>query len=118
MISDINERAVKLAKRNVHLNGLNERVTVQHKDVNCLLSCHGAPRKRFDVVDVDPFGSPVPYLDSAIRALRNNSLLAVTATDMAPLCGVHTKACLRKYGGKPLRTENCQEQAGRFLAGC
>lgn len=118
LISDINERAFNLAKHNVHLNGLTERVTVQHKDANCLLSCHSAPHKRFDVVDVDPFGSPVHYLDSAIRALRNNGLLAVTATDMAPLCGVHAKACVRKYGGKPLRTEYCQELAVRLLAGC
>jgi len=118
LISDINANAFNLAKHNVHLNGLTERVTVQHKDANCLLSCHGAPHKRFDVVDVDPFGSPVPYLDSAIRALRNSGLLAVTATDMAPLCGVHAKACIRKYGGKPLRTEYCQELAVRLLAGC
>ncbi len=118
VISDISERAIKLAKYNVYLNGLQDRVTVQHKDANCLLSCHGAPRKRFDVVDVDPFGSPVPYLDSAIRALRNNGLLAITATDLAPLCGVHSKACARKYGGKPLRTEYCHELADRLLAGC
>ena len=118
LIGDINERAFNLAKHNVRLNGLQERVTAQHKDANCLLSCHGAPHKRFDVVDVDPFGSPVPYLDSAIRALRNNGLLAVTATDLAPLCGVHSKACVRKYGGKPLRTEYCHELAVRLLTGC
>ena len=118
VISDISERAVKLAKYNVRLNGLQDRITVQHKDASCLLSCHSAPRKRFDVVDVDPFGSPVPYLDSAIRALRNNGLLTVTATDLAPLCGVHSKACVRKYGGKPLRTEYCHELAVRLLAGC
>ncbi len=118
LISDINERAFKLAKHNVQLNRLEERVTVKHKDANCLLSCHGAPRKRFDVVDMDPFGSPVPHLDSAIRALRDNGLLAATATDLAPLCGVHTKACVRKYGGKPLRTEYCHELAVRLLAGC
>ena len=118
LIGDINEKAFNLAKHNVRLNGLQERVTVQHKDANCLLSCHGAPHKRFDVVDVDPFGSPVPYLDSAIRALRNNGLLAVTATDLAPLCGVHSKACVRKYGGKPLRTEYCHELAVRLLTGC
>ncbi len=118
LIGDITESAFNLAKYNVHLNGLQERVAVQHKDANCLLSCHGAPHKRFDAVDVDPFGSPVPYLDSAIRALRNNGLLAVTATDLAPLCGVHSKACVRKYGGKPLRTEYCHELAVRLLAGC
>jgi len=116
--SDINERSFKLAQHNVHLNGLQNRVTVKHKDANCLLSCHGAPRRRFDVVDIDPFGSPVSYLDSAVRALRNKGLLAATATDLAPLCGVHAKACIRKYGGKPLRTEYCQELAVRLLAGC
>ena len=118
VISDISERAVKLAKHNVHLNGLQKRVTVHHKDANCLLSCHGAPRKRFDIIDVDPFGSPVPYLDSTVRALRNKGFLAATATDLAPLCGVHAKSCVRKYGGKPLRTEYCHELAVRLLAGC
>jgi len=118
VVSDINERSFNLAKHNVHLNGLQERVTVAHKDAKCLLSCHGAPHKRFDIVDVDPFGSPVPYLDSAVRALRNKGLLAATATDLAPLCGVHAKACVRKYGGKPLRTEYCHELAIRLLAGC
>jgi tRNA (guanine26-N2/guanine27-N2)-dimethyltransferase len=116
--NDINTRAYRLAQHNVHFNGLEDRITVKHKDANCLLSCHGAPHKRFDVVDIDPFGSPVPYLDSAVRALRNKGLLAATATDLAPLCGVHAKACVRKYGGKPLRTEYCHELAVRLLAGC
>jgi tRNA (guanine26-N2/guanine27-N2)-dimethyltransferase len=118
VVSDINKRSFNLAQQNVHLNRLRDLVTVEDKDANCLLSCHGAPRKRFDIVDVDPFGSPVPYLDSAVRALRNKGLLAATATDLAPLCGVHVKACIRKYGGKPLRTEYCHELAVRLLAGC
>jgi len=33
------------------------------------------------------------------------------------LCGVHAKACVRKYGGKPMRTEYCHELAVRLLAG-
>ena len=115
---DINTRAYRLAEHNVQLNGVEDRVTVKHEEANCLLSCHGAPKKRFDVVDIDPFGSPVPYLDSAVRALRNKGLLVATATDLAPLCGVHAKACVRKYGGKPLRTEYCHELAVRLLAGC
>jgi tRNA (guanine26-N2/guanine27-N2)-dimethyltransferase len=117
VIGDINQRAFNLAKHNVHLSGLQECVTVKHKDANCLLSCHGAPHKRFDIVDLDPFGSPVPYLDSAIRALCNGGILAATATDLAPLCGVHAKACIRKYGGRPLRTEYCHELAVRLLSG-
>ena len=118
LISDINERAFKLAKHNVQINGLEKLVTVKHKDANCVLSCNASPKKRFDIVDIDPFGTPAPYLGSAIRAIRNNGLLASTATDLAPLCGVHVKACVRKYGGRPLRTEYCHELAVRLLAGC
>jgi len=118
LVNDINKKAFQLAKYNVKMNGLGECVTVKNEDANYLLSCFGAPRKRFDAIDIDPFGSPVPYLDSAIRALRNGGLLALTATDMAPLCGVHPKACIRKYGGKPLRSEYCHELAVRLLAGC
>jgi tRNA (guanine26-N2/guanine27-N2)-dimethyltransferase len=118
IVNDISTEAVKLAKFNIKLNNVLERVTVANDDANLLLSKHAAPRKRFDYIDIDPFGSPAPYLDSAVRALRKGGLLALTATDMAPLCGVHWKTCLRKYGGKPLRTEYCHELAVRLLIGC
>jgi tRNA (guanine26-N2/guanine27-N2)-dimethyltransferase len=118
LMADISEKAVRLAEHNVALNNLRGSAAVKHKDANLLLNSHSAPRKRFDVIDVDPFGSPVPYLDSALRALRNDGFLALTATDMAPLCGVHPKACIRKYDGKPLRTEYCHELAVRLLAAC
>jgi tRNA (guanine26-N2/guanine27-N2)-dimethyltransferase len=117
-VNDINPEAARLARFNVKRNGLTGRVVVTREDANLFLSRHAAPRRRFDFIDVDPFGSPVPYLDAAVRALRDGGLLALTATDMAPLCGVHPKACVRKYGGKPLRTEYCHELAVRLLAGC
>jgi tRNA (guanine26-N2/guanine27-N2)-dimethyltransferase len=118
LLSDINTHAYELANYNIKLNNLQEKVTLKHKDANCVLSCNASPKKRFDIIDIDPFGTPVPYLDSAFRALKNKGLIAVTATDLAPLCGVHAKACVRKYGGKPLRTEYCHELAVRLLAGC
>ncbi len=117
-LNDIKPKAARLATFNAELNSVEDRVEVSNEDANLFLSRHAAPRKRFDYVDVDPFGPPVQYLDSAIRALRNGGLLALTATDMAPLCGVHPRACLRKYGGKPLRTEYCHELAVRLLIGC
>jgi tRNA (guanine26-N2/guanine27-N2)-dimethyltransferase len=118
LLSDISTKALEMAKHNVQLNKLENIITLKHKDANCILSSNASPKKRFDVIDIDPFGTPVPYLDSAFRALKNNGLLAATATDLAPLCGVHSKACVRKYGGKPLRTEYCHELAVRLLAGC
>ena len=117
VINDISLEAVKLARFNVEHNDVSARVSVANDDANLLLNRYAAPRKRFDYIDVDPFGSPVPYIDSAVRALRNGGLLALTATDMAPLCGVHPKPCVRRYGGKPLRTEYCHELAVRLLLG-
>jgi tRNA (guanine26-N2/guanine27-N2)-dimethyltransferase len=118
LLSDINYNAYKLAQHNIERNNLQNKIVLEHKDANCVLNCNASPKKRFDVIDIDPFGTPVPYLDSAFRALKNKGLIAVTATDLAPLCGVHAKACVRKYGGKPMRTEYCHELAIRLLAGC
>ena len=118
VLNDINEEAARLARFNVHRNDLSNHISVMSEDANLILSRYAAPRRRFDYIDIDPFGSPVPYMDSAIRAIRNHGLIALTATDLAPLCGVHPRACVRKYGGRPLRTEYCHELAVRLLAGC
>jgi len=118
VINDISREAAKLACFNVEQNNMTKRILILNEDANLLLNRYAAPRKRFDYIDVDPFGSPVTHIDSTVRALHDGGLLALTATDMAPLCGVYPKACIRKYGGKPLRTEYCHELAVRLLAGC
>jgi tRNA (guanine26-N2/guanine27-N2)-dimethyltransferase len=100
------------------LNNVSDIVQVRNEDANLFLNKYAAPRERFDYVDLDPFGSPVIFIDSAIRAICDGGLIGLTATDMAPLCGVHPKACLRKYGGVPLRTEYCHELSVRLLSGC
>lgn len=117
-INDINDKAYRIARYNIKLNGLEDLVFASNEDANLFLSKSAAPNKRFDFIDVDPFGSPVPYADSAIRALKDGGMLALTATDMASLCGVYPKVALRKYGGISLRTEYCHEIAVRLLAGC
>lgn len=119
IINDINPKAYKLAMKNVKLNDLNDVVKAYNMDANSILSKYSEPRKRFDVVDVDPFGTPTLYLESSIRALnRKKSLLALTATDMPPLCGIYPQTCLRKYGGYSLKTHYCHETAIRLLIGC
>ena len=118
LLNDINPEACRLAELNAYRNNTSRLVSISNHDANFFLSQYAAPYKRLDYVDIDPFGSPVPYLDSAIRALRDGGMLALTATDLAPLCGVYPKAALRKYGGLPLRTEYCHEIAVRLLSGC
>lgn len=117
VLSDLNIKAVQLATENVSLNGVSDRVAVRHLEANLLLSLHAKPLSRFDYVDIDPYGTPAPYLDTAVRACKRGGLIGLTATDMAPLCGVHPRACLRKYGGRSLRTEYRHELAIRLVAG-
>lgn len=117
VMGDLNPLAVRLAEMNINLNAVSERVRVMLMDANLLLSLHDRPFGRFDYVDIDPFGSPIFFLDSAIRACSDGGVLALTATDMPPLCGLYPEACRRRYGGLPLRTDYCHEVALRLLVG-
>jgi tRNA (guanine26-N2/guanine27-N2)-dimethyltransferase len=111
-IGDINPNAIKLAQANVELNKLNN-VNIVHKDANVLLSENF---RKFNVVDIDPFGAPAPYLDSAIRSIiTKNGILCMTATDTAVLYGSYRKTCIRNYDATPLKGN--KELAIRLLVG-
>lgn len=115
VLGDVNPLAVKLATMNVELNGLSDVVTVRHEEANRLLSSRSSPGLRFDVIDIDPFGSPAPFTEASIRALRDGGLLMLTATDSPPLCGVYPRAAERRYGVRSLSVEYCHELAVRIL---
>ena len=117
VMGDLNPRAVSLAELNIRRNGVSDKVRVMLSDANLLMSSFSGPSKRFDYVDLDPFGSPSPFLASAVRCMRNGGLLAMTATDMAPLCGIYVMACMRKYGSVPIRVGYAKELALRILVG-
>lgn len=51
----------------------------------------------FDVIDLDPYGSVMPFLDSALAACKD-TLLCVTCTDSRVLCGPDLQKCFIQYG--------------------
>ena len=114
--ADKESNAVKLAQETALLNQVADRVVVVHSDAHTLLSDHAADR--FDFIDLDPFGSPAPFFEAALRATTDGGVIAATATDMGPLSGARPAACMRKYGVSPLRTEFEKELAVRTLASC
>jgi len=71
--------------------------------------------KGFDYIDIDPFGTPNPFLDAAIKRISRDGIIAVTATDTAPLCGTYPKVCQRKYWARPMRNEQMHEIGLRIL---
>jgi len=112
VLNDANPVATALCALNAEGNGVTGSVTVTRERLEGLLQ-----RDRFDMVDIDPFGSPVAFMPGAVRAVRKNGVLALTATDTPALCGTKPKPCIRRYGARPWRGDAMHEVALRILAG-
>ncbi|MDV0444714.1 tRNA (guanine(26)-N(2)/guanine(27)-N(2))-dimethyltransferase [Methanimicrococcus sp. At1] len=110
VLNDWKEEAVSLIQKNIEHNNLQESVTATCMGADKLL--HG---RKFAIVDIDPFGTPAPFLDSAVSSA--SFFLGVTATDTAPLCGAHLKSGIRKYAAVPLNNEFHSEMGLRILIG-
>jgi tRNA (guanine26-N2/guanine27-N2)-dimethyltransferase len=112
--ADKDPATTEAARRTVKRNGVDSEVTVVELDANLLLAQHA--EDRFDLIDLDPFGSPAPFFESALRAAKDGGVIAATATDMGPLTGARAAACFRKYAVRPVDCEFQKELAVRTLA--
>ncbi|MGM5484274.1 MAG: tRNA (guanine(10)-N(2))-dimethyltransferase [Nanobdellota archaeon] len=110
-MNDISEEAVKLIGKNAEHNSVSHNIVLSNKDADeFLLSMPGA-----DYIDIDPFGSPNFFIDSAVKRLSRNGYLAVTATDTSALCGTHKRACRRKYWADSQNDHQMHETGLRIL---
>lgn len=113
-INDYSEDACTLIRENIVRN--EEQLNCDEIDVSCLdandflLQSMG-----FGYIDIDPFGTPNPFLDSAIKRIQRDGILAVTATDTSALSGTYHKACVRKYWSIPMRNHLMHEVGLRIL---
>ena len=107
--NDFDENAIPYIEANIEINGL-ENCRASHSDMHCLFA-----ENSYDYVDLDPFGSPSLFIQSAIRGCRKRAVLAVTATDTAPLAGAQTPKCRRRYQCEPIRGYMCHEGGLRIL---
>lgn len=117
-MNDVSPTSLELAARSAKENEVVKTcVFSQEEACSFLLSRHGNEGDRFDIVDVDPFGTPSPFVDCGLRAVRHGGMLSVSATDTAVLCGVYPKVAQRKYLGRPLRTDYAHEIGLRLIFG-
>jgi tRNA (guanine26-N2/guanine27-N2)-dimethyltransferase len=86
--NDKDSLAVDLVKKNAELN--NVKITVTNRDVNALLY-----EVKAEFVDIDPFGTPSPFLLSALNS--STKYLGVTATDLTALECASRSSARRKY---------------------
>jgi tRNA (guanine26-N2/guanine27-N2)-dimethyltransferase len=124
--NDMSHDAVMLLKENLKLNEIKFedwkkeetrekdeelKVIISEKDANLFLD----ESIGFSYIDIDPFGSPNPFIDSAVKRISRGGIIAITATDTAPLSGTFEKTCERKYYGKPCRNAFMHETGLRML---
>ncbi|XP_072980015.1 tRNA (guanine(26)-N(2))-dimethyltransferase 2-like isoform X3 [Typha angustifolia] len=114
---DNDEVAIEACKKNIQLNGslVSSKVVAHVADARVYMLTHP---KEFDVVDLDPYGSPAAFLDSAVQTVADGGLLMCSATDMAVLAGGNGGVCFSKYGSYPLKGKYCHEMALRILLAC
>ncbi|XP_064478026.1 tRNA (guanine(26)-N(2))-dimethyltransferase-like [Ornithodoros turicata] len=113
LANDYSRQAVESMRANIEHN--NVAHLVEPNEGEAALLMHKYKSSRFDVVDLDPYGSPAPFLDSAVQAVKDKGLLLVTCTDMAVLCGNASETCRAKYGSVSLKTKCCHELALRII---
>jgi len=83
LANDWSSQAVESIQKNVDHNSVQDIVTPSNGDASMVMYQHKTFKNRFDVIDLDPYGSPSPFLDAAVQSVADGGLLCVTATDMA-----------------------------------
>ncbi|MFA5105573.1 MAG: hypothetical protein WC506_01300 [Candidatus Micrarchaeia archaeon] len=112
---DANKRLAKLIESNALANKLKKsEFKVAIEDFNVHYSKPG-----YDFVEIDPFGTPAPFIYNAMNQFRYKkaAYLSLTATDTAVLCGARHDACIKNYNSVPLNNDCCHENAIRILIG-
>lgn len=100
VMGDISPTAIENIKKNFKYNkiSLDKTKLIVGDAINTITSQY------FHFIEIDPFGTPVPFLDSAIQRMKHEGILSVTATDTAALCGTYPKTTQRRYGIKIQKT--------------
>ena len=102
--ADLDQEALEYAQQNC------PGVEFRNEDSRQVLLSSG-----WQWVDIDPFGSPVPFLDSAMQSSARRAVMEITATDTAALTGSSARACLRRYGAKIRTDQMAHDSALRLL---
>ncbi|KAI9757785.1 MAG: RNA methyltransferase tRNA(m5U54)methyltransferase [Chaenotheca gracillima] len=120
--NDLSQEATRAIKLNVQHNKLEDRI--QTKTMNALAYMYsgvgmppgqGVPFK-YDVIDLDPYGTAGPFLDAAVQAVGDGGLLCVTCTDSGVFASVgYPEKTYALYGGTPIKGFHSHEGGLRLI---
>jgi tRNA (guanine26-N2/guanine27-N2)-dimethyltransferase len=132
--NDLSPAAVSSIRLNVAYNGVEALVQPNQDDARSFLyktlalkSSHRFQGRRngmgeknqitkFDVIDLDPYGTAAPFFDAAVQSVSNGGLLCVTCTDAGVFASTgYLEKTWALYGGAPMKGSNCHEAGLRLI---
>ncbi|PYH96178.1 N2,N2-dimethylguanosine tRNA methyltransferase [Aspergillus ellipticus CBS 707.79] len=123
--NDLSASAIQSMKVNIEYNQLEGHIRPNNGDARAymysLLSQGNPPNtdphaRKFDVIDLDPYGTAAPFMDAAVQGVKDGGLLCVTCTDAGVWAshGYPEKA-FALYGGAPIKGPHCHEGGLRLI---
>jgi tRNA (guanine26-N2/guanine27-N2)-dimethyltransferase len=121
--NDYSAEATKTINMNVEYNKLGHKIKSVTGDAKAhmyQLACEEVkphkPTNKYDVIDLDPYGTAVPFLDAAVQSVRDGGLLCVTCTDAGVWASNgYPEKCYSLYGGLPLKGMHSHEGGLRLI---
>jgi tRNA (guanine26-N2/guanine27-N2)-dimethyltransferase len=90
---------------------------ITHENADRVFCTCYSDRDYYDLIDIDSFGSPTPYLSSALRATQIGGLLYLTNTDGRTTTGHLPENSLSVYGAYARAHPAVREQGLRLILG-
>ncbi|KAI1470228.1 N2,N2-dimethylguanosine tRNA methyltransferase [Daldinia caldariorum] len=134
--NDLSPSAVKAIKQNAEHNGVESKVNATSGDARAhmysLLTHELAeekgknkkggnkpnkPNSKYNVIDLDPYGTAAPFFDAAVNAVRDDGgLLCVTCTDSGVFASNgYPEKTFALYGGTPVKGWHSHEAGLRLI---
>ena len=123
--NDLSSSATASIKLNVRHNELDGKILTVTGDAlahmyrtafNINPDLSKSDRGKYDVIDLDPYGSAAHLLDAAVQALSDGGLLCVTCTDSAVFASTgYLEKTFSLYGGLPGKGPQAHEVGLRLI---
>ncbi|GAM88000.1 hypothetical protein ANO11243_060290 [Dothideomycetidae sp. 11243] len=119
--NDLLATATAAIKLNVRHNELTSKINATTSNAqahmyNAAFGFSAHAYAKYDVIDLDPYGTAVPFIESALHAINDNGLLCVTCTDAGVFNSMgYLEKTYALYGGLPLKGLHAHEAGLRLI---
>ncbi|RAO72558.1 uncharacterized protein BHQ10_008570 [Talaromyces amestolkiae] len=121
--NDLSSAAVEAIKLNIKYNEVEDIVQPNVGDARAYMySLQGENHtsdgngKKFNVIDLDPYGTAGMFLDAAVQAVNDGGMLCVTCTDAGVFASTgFPEKTYAMYGGIPVRLPHGHEVGLRLI---